>query len=466
MDKSLLPPASEQQPQQEAAAERSRWYERVPGGLRTVWIAIGILAVALLIWAIRPSATEQPAGRFGRGGPTLIGVTKVVSGDMPISINALGTVTPLATVTIRPQVSGQLLRFDFTEGQMVGAGDVLAEIDPRPYQAAVDQAKGQLVRDQALLANAKVDLARYQNLAAQNAIAQQQLATQKALVTQDEGTVKSDQANLENAQINLDYCRIRSPAAGRVGLRQVDAGNLVQAGSTTGIVVVTQLQPISVIFSVPEDSIDSIAARMNSGAKLEADAFDRGQTKKLATGALSTIDNQIDTTTGTVKLRATFDNKGNDLFPNQFVNIKLLIDTLHNQVLVPSVAIERGASGAYVFIANADSTVSMRAVTEGPTDGTNVSITSGLKIGETVVVDGADRLRDGAKVQLPGAKPPATDAAPAGTAPDGTTPARHHWDGTTHPGGHGHRHHQDGSTGQPNSQGGTPSQPPPANGQQ
>lgn len=417
MDKSLLRPSKDSRPQQETG-------RRGPflGGRRTIWILGIAIVIAGAIWLLKPSANHANGGRFGQGGPMPVGIAKVVTGDIAVTLNALGTVTPLATVTIRPQVSGQLIKIDFTEGQMVSAGDILAEIDPRPFQAALDQAQGQLLRDQAALENAKVDLARYKTLLSQNSIAQQQVATQQATVHQDEGALKSDQAAVENAQINLGYTKITAPISGKVGLRQVDVGNLLQANGTTGVVVETQLQPISVIFAVPEDSIDAINDRLKSGAKLEADAYDRGQIKKLATGALATVDNQIDTTTGTVKLRAMFDNASGELFPNQFVNIRLLVDTLHNQVTVPTAAIERGASGAYVFVVNDDSTVSMRAVTEGPADGNTTSITKGLTVGETVVVDGADRLKDGARVQLPGAKPaqPSASQSANGGARTGT----------------------------------------------
>lgn len=384
------------------AGNAGRWADtHVPGGQKALWIFLGLVLLVLLIWAIRPSTEQSTQTRFGMGGAMPVGVAKAISGDINITLNALGTVTPLATVTVRPQVSGNIQSINFQEGQMVKAGDVLAVIDPRTYVAALDQAKGTLAKDVAALKNAKIDLARYQSLWAQKAVSQQILATQVATVGQDEGVVVSDKANVESAQINVGYTRITSPVAGRVGLRQVDVGNLVQAGQTNEIVVVTELQPISVLFTVPEDYIDQIMDRVNTGAKLQVQAYDRAQTKLLATGTLATVDNEIDTTTGTVKLRAMFDNPDMSLFPNQFVNTKLLINTLHDQIIVPAAGIQRGAEGSFVFVVGADKTVSMRTVTVGPTDGANVSITKGLKAGETVVVDGADRLRDGSEVTIP-----------------------------------------------------------------
>jgi multidrug efflux system membrane fusion protein len=391
---------------------KRRWIDRIPGGRRVVVIGIAVALVALLVWTIRPS-TNVVRNRNAFAGPnqaTPVGIATVTSGDITVTLNALGTVTPLATVTVKPQVGGQLIRIDFTEGDTVRAGEVLAEIDPKPYQAALDQTTGQLARDQAQLANAEVDLERYRTLAGQNSIAQQQVDTQAALVRQLQGVIKSDQANVEAAQINLNYATIRSPITGRVGLRQVDLGNLLTAGQATGIAVVTQLEPISVVFAVPEDSISDVLSRMREGAKLTADAYDRAQTKKLATGTLATVDNQIDTTTGTVKLRAMYDNKSRELFPNQFVNIKLLVNTLHNQMVVPASAIQRGASGTFVFLVNPDHTVSMRTVMVGQTQDDRVAVTSGLMAGDIVVVDGADRLREGARVLLPGEQPPAPTA--------------------------------------------------------
>lgn len=384
----------------------NRWGTRVmPGGARTLWILIGLGLLALLIWAVKPSSTTQSnTGRyeFGTGGPVPVGVAQAKTGNVAVTLNALGAVTPLATATIKPQVTGILTKIDFQEGQMVKAGDLLAEIDPRPYQAALDQARGTLGHDMAQLANAKVDLARYRALSAQNAISNQILATQAALVRTDAATVEADKAAVEAATINFGYCRITSPVAGRVGIRQVDVGNLMQAGVTTAIVVVTELQPISVIFTLPEDNVAAVMQRIGAGATLSAEAWDRSQTTKLASGTLAAVDNQIDPTTGTVKLRALFDNRDLRLFPQEFVNIRLLVNTLQNQTTIPVAAIQRGAQGSFVYVVNRSHTVSVRNVTLGPTDNDQVDVIGGLKPGEIVVVDGADRLKDGAKVTIPG----------------------------------------------------------------
>jgi multidrug efflux system membrane fusion protein len=402
-----------------AYAQRvTRWSAaRVPGGSRVFWAAIGLVLLALLIWAIRPGEQAPRMGRGGFGGPMPVGAVKAATGDIHVTLNALGTVTPLATVTVRPQISGQILKMDFEEGQMVKAGDVLAEIDPRPYKAAYDQALGQLERDRATLANAKLDLKRQQDLFAKQATSQQALATQEALVRSSAATVKSDRAAVEAAAINLGYTKIRAPVDGRAGLRQVDVGNLVQAGQTNGVVVITQLEPISVMFALPEDDIGRVMARLRAGATLSVAAFDRGQTAKLADGTLATVDNVIDPSTGTVKMRALFDNRDGALFPQQFVNVRLLIDTMKNQVWTPASAIERGAGGTYVYVVQPDSTVAMRAVTVGPQDGERVAILKGLNPGERVVTDGADRLSDGLEVTIASgpnassAKPPAGAAA-------------------------------------------------------
>jgi len=352
------------------------WGRRHPRLSWIIWAIVGLALVALLVWAIYPK--PQVNTRFNNG-PQPVGVARAVSGPINVTLNALGTVTPLATATATPQVGGLLMKLYFTEGQMVKAGDLLAQIDPRPYQAALDQAKGQLARDQANLANAKLDLSRYQALAQQNAISEQQLATQGALVRADSGIVEADQATVETAQINLRYTSIVSPVTGRVGLHQVDVGNIVSPNQATGIVTVTELSPMSVVFTVPEDNVPQIMARTSQGATLEADAWDRSQTNKLATGKLATVDNQVDTTTGTVKLRAMFDNTDLKLFPNQFVNIRLLVDTLQNQTVIPIAAVQRGASGSYVFIVNPDKTVSQRTVQMGTQDGFSARCTTSFR---------------------------------------------------------------------------------------
>jgi multidrug efflux system membrane fusion protein len=354
------------------------------------------------------------AGRGrGAGGPNsavAVTIATVASGDIEVRIPALGTVTPLATVTIRPQVSGILTKIAFQEGQLVKAGQFLAEIDPRPFQAALEQAKGNLRRDQALLADAKLDLKRFEELIKEDSVAQQQLDTQRALVDQYGGTLESDQATVRTAQINLAYTHIGAPVTGRVGLRQVDQGNYVTPGDTTGIVVVTELQPISAIFAVPEDNVNTLMQQLQSGATLTADAYDRGNSGKIAEGAVKTVDNQIDTTTGTIKLRAVFDNQDGRLFANQFVNIQLVVNVLHDQTVMPGGAVHRGAPdgviSTFVYLVNsADNTVSVRPVTLGVIDGERVAVTKGLRPGDIVVTEGGDRLRDGAAVILPANTP-------------------------------------------------------------
>jgi multidrug efflux system membrane fusion protein len=397
-----------------------RWSGANPRLSRVVWFGLGLALLALLIWAIYPKQTRS--GRFNQG-PQPVDVAVARSGDIDITLDALGTVTPLATATVRPQVGGMLIKLNFTEGQMVKAGDVLAEIDPRPYQAALDQARGQLARDSATLANAKVDLARYQGLLKQNAIAQQQVATQAATVRSQEGIVTADQANVETARINLGYTRIVSPVAGRVGLHLVDIGNIVTAGQSGGIVVVTQLAPMSVLFTIPEDSVGQVMARVQSGATLPVEVYDRSQTNKIATGTLATVDNVVDPTTGSVKLRAMFDNQDGKLFPSQFVNVRLLVNTLHNQTVVPVASIQRGADGSYVFVVTPEKTVAQRDVKLGIQDGDKIAILSGIKPGDTVVVSGADRLRDGADVEVPNLKEK-IEAPSGGSAADAARAAR------------------------------------------
>jgi multidrug efflux system membrane fusion protein len=392
------------------------------------WKLLLILAVfiVLMIALVRYIQQKQPVaatgnrGRFGQSGPVAVATATAAPGDIAVKIPALGTVTPLATVTVRTQISGVMQRIFFTEGQLVKQGDTLAQIDPRPYEAALQQMQGNLKRDQALLADAKLDLKRYEGLVKEDSIAEQQLDTQRALVDQYTGTIESDEGQLKTAQVNLTYTKIVAPATGIVGLRQVDQGNYVTPGDANGIVLLNQLQPISVIFAIPEDNVSAIAKRLSAGATLTVEAFDRTNSTKLADGKLLTLDNSIDITTGTVKLRAQFDNADRALFPNQFVNVQLLVDTLHDQVIVPNSAIRRGAPNGvttdFVYIVNADRTVSVHPVTLGVVDGERVAVTKGLSAGDVVVTEGADRLRDGAQVSLPNADPSAAPQRPAGQA--------------------------------------------------
>ena len=403
------------------------------GKWRFVTVFFILLAMAGLAWLLTPSGNSASSRnrRSQNSGPMPVVSGVVSKGDMPIVINGLGTVTPLATVTVQSQIAGQITRIAFKEGQTVKANDFLIQIDPRPYQVAQEQAEGALARDRALLENAKIDLARYQTLYTQDSVAEQQLATQKALVAQYDGTVKTDQAQLDSAKLNLEYCHIESPIDGRVGLQQVNIGNYITPGEPSGLVVVTQLKPITVVFSLPEDQIPDLVKQMNAGQALQVLAYDRSHTTRLATGTLQSIDNQIDTTTGTVKLKASFANDDGSLFPNQFVNVDLLLNTLHDATLIPQSAVQRGTPGTYVYLVNADSTVNLRKVDLGPGDATNVVVSGGLRPGDTVVTDGADRLKDGAKVLLPQNQPaPQSSLSPkqhahAGNG-DGTSGQHHH----------------------------------------
>jgi multidrug efflux system membrane fusion protein len=349
--------------------------------------------------------------------------------DINVILDGLGTVTPVATATIRTQISGQLFRVNFTEGQLVKKGELLAVIDPRPYEAALSQAQGQLIQAQAQLKEAQIDLERYETLSAQDSISKQQVDAEKALVSQYEGMAKADQAAVDNAQLNLVYCHITAPFPGRVGLRQVDAGNYVTPGDANGLVVLTQVDPITVIFPQSEDNIPAVVKRLRSGATIRVDAYDRTGTAKLATGTLTTIDNTVDTTTGQFKLRATFPNADESLFPNQFVVVRMLLDVDKGVTVIPTSAIERGQQGSFVYVVGADKKVTAKVVTLGHTEGERVAVASGISVGDNVVVDGADRLKDGIEVEVqePAAGPSGAGAAkPA--APGG---AQKRW----HPGG-------------------------------
>ena len=392
---------------------------RTPMWRRIGWIGLVVLvAVGVAWWIHTRPAPQQQRGRFAVPNVMPVGSAPVTQGDIKVTLNALGTVTPLQTVTVKTQINGQLTQVFFSEGQAVHKGDPLAEIDTRPYALALEQAQGQLARDQALLKNANVDLVRYRKLFSEDSVAQQTLATQEALVRQYEGTVKMDQSQVDNANLNLVYCHITSPITGQVGLRLVDPGNYVQVGDATGLLVITQMQPITVIFTVPEDNVPAIMKQLRAGATLQVTAYNRSDTTLLATGKLMSVDNQIDTSTGTLKLRALFDNDDEGLYPNQFVNAKLLLNVVHDAVIVPTSAVQRGAPGTFVYLIKDDDTVAVQPVKLGPVDGNNVQVLSGLKPGERVVVDGADKLRDGAKVAAHDAsQPAAAAAAPASGAP-------------------------------------------------
>jgi multidrug efflux system membrane fusion protein len=381
---------------------------RIAVGLIAV-IAVG-LGVYQIVRGIR--APAPVTGRF-QGGQQAVGASTATQSNVPIIVNALGTVTPIATVTVQTQISGYLTKVEFTEGKLVEKGQFLAQIDQRPYVILKSQYEGQLAHDQGLLNQAQRDLKRYQDLAKQRAIALQQAEDQVFIVQQYQGTVKQDQALIDAQTLNISYCRITSPVTGRIGLRLVDPGNYVQTASATGIAVVTQLQPITVIFSIPEDDLPDVMPQITGGAQLQVTAFDRSNRKQLAVGRVAAVDNQIDTTTGTVKVRAQFENKDNALFPNQFVNVQLLVKTLQNAVTVPTVAIQRGSPGAtpggamgtYVYLIDDKSVVSVRQIVVGPSymDSHGISMTAvetGLAAGDRVVTDGADRLRAGLHVNV------------------------------------------------------------------
>lgn len=348
-----------------------------------------------------------------------VGLATVAKGDIPVVLRALGTVTPINTVNVKTQITGQLVEVLFKEGQLVKQGELLAVVDPRPYDVALQQATGQMQRDEALLKNAQLDHERYKKLVAQDSIARQQLDTQAALVRQYEAAIVIDQALVDAAKLNVTYTKIVAPLTGRIGLRLVDKGNYVTMGDATSICVIIQIQPISVIFPIPEDSLPPVRKRLQAGASLEVRVLDRAQKVELSVGKLDTTDNLIDTTTGTVRLRAIFDNTGDSLFPNQFVNVRLLVDTVKDAMIVPVAAIQRGQPGIFVYLVKADDTVEIRVVELGATDGERVAVTKGLQVGDQVVIDGTDRLREGAKIRKPLAGPRSASGSPVATAPPG-----------------------------------------------
>ena len=396
-----------------------------PSGLRWLWLPV-LVVLGAAAWYLSPrigpsaasaSGGAPKAGKKGGGGAVPVVAVQARKGDIGVYITGLGSVMPIYTVTVKSRVDGQLMSVHYKEGDLVHAGDLMVEIDPRPYQVQLEQAEGQLARDEANLNNARVDLDRYQKLMAQNAIPEQQLATQKATVAQDEGIVKSDQGQIDSAKLNLVYCSIRAPITGRVGLRLVDPGNIVHASDANGLVVITQVQPISVIFTVAEDDLPVVLRKLAAGQHLLTEAYDRANIGKIGTGTLVTVDNQIDPSTGSLRLRSDFDNSANLLFPNQFVNVRLLVEQKHGITLVSRAVIQRTTSTTYVYVVKEDHTVTVHQITEGVTEGDNTEIKSGLAPGDIVVMTGVDKLEEGAAVNVqmadePGPKPAA--AKPGG----------------------------------------------------
>ncbi|WP_020160964.1 MdtA/MuxA family multidrug efflux RND transporter periplasmic adaptor subunit [Methylobacter marinus] len=372
-------------------------------------VLLSIVAAAYLFKSYKAQPQQHDGGKPGKPGLSAVAVVAetALQGDFPIYLSGLGTVTALNTATIRSRVDGELIRVAFREGQTVRAGDLLAEIDPRPFRARLMQAEGQLLRDEALLKNARIDLERYQTLLEQDSIAAQQTATQEALVRQYRGIVETDRGLIADARLQLAYTRITAPFAGRLGLRLVDQGNIVQASDVTGLVVLTQIQPITVVFTLPETDLPAVMKRLRTGESLPIEAYDRSDRIKLARGKLLAVDNQIDTTTGTIKLKAQFDNEDLALFPNQFVNARLVVDTLHDVTIAPAAAIQRGTPGTFVYVVNEDKTVSVRPLKLGPAEGEKIAVLEGLEPGEQVVTDGADKLREGAKVDISTREPAA-----------------------------------------------------------
>lgn len=433
-------------------------------------VTVALFASGWAAWhyfGAQPSKHEG-RGRYFRNGPQTVREAIATKGDIPIYIDALGTVTPLATVTVKSQVSGTLQSVAFTEGTMLKAGDPIANIDPRPFQATLKQQQALLAKDSAALDQAENDLKRYQSLAKQDSISNQQVSDQTYLVEQDKAAIASDEAQIGATNLNLSYTRILSPISGLAGLRQVDPGNYVTPGDANGIVVITQMQPMGVVFSVPEDSIASIVTTLKTSGSLPVTLNDRANVHEIAKGRLDTVNNQIDTTTGTLKMRASVDNADQTLFPNQFVNVKLLVNTVKDAVVLPAQAVQLGANGNYVYVVGSDNKVKVTPVTLGPGAGDVVSIASGVAVGDHVVIDGVDQLRDGSEVQLAGAAPAPTAGQNGGERQHSGQHKHGDWaggkdgNGGDAPGADGQpRHHKKHGGDTPD---GTPTAQPPANG--
>jgi membrane fusion protein, multidrug efflux system len=425
---------------------KSRWW---------LWVlALGVIALGGWYYRSAKNASlsadaAAPSGApgKGKGGPGFgapvvpVVVATAQRGEVPVYFNGLGTVTAFNTVTVRSRVDGQLISIAFKEGQFVHEGDLLAQIDPRPFKVQLEQALGQLAKDQAQRRDAEVNLERFKLLFKEGVIPQQQLDTQAALVGQFDGAIESDQSQIDNAKLQLTYSRITAPISGRIGLRLVDAGNIVHASDTSGLLVITQLQPISVIFSLPQDQLPAVNAKLRSGVQLTVDAYDRDDTAKIATGKLQTIDNQIDLTTGTYKLKSMFANADNVLFPNQFVNVHLLVDTKNNLTIVPTAAIQRGPQGTYIYAvakdaAGKDSIAKIFPVTIAQTTGNSVGLSAGLNPGDMVVIDGQDKLQDGTRINpspaagTSGASRSSASPSPAQSTPQTGSPSKGHAGGS------------------------------------